>query len=199
MKFAFLLPMVVAMVGSSAHGQEKTDEMSQGMRIASVDVRKVFNEWKYSKESQKKIEDTKESLEKENNDRLAVINEYQMERSRMHQQYKANEGTMSAEDKAKMDAKFRSLGRDAVALEQDRRDFFEKGKRQLANEISSEAKLILDQITQSIQVYALEKKYHMVIETGGHTTRNVPLFVHLEGAVDITDEIITRLNEGEGN
>jgi len=191
MKFAFLLLMVAALVGNIA----QADEMS----MASVDVRKIFNKWKYSIDSQKKINMTKESLEKENNDRLAVINEYQMERSRMHTQFKSDVATMSDTDKKKMDVKFKSLGRDAMALEQDRRDFFEKGKRVLANEVSSEAKLILDRITQTVQVYALEKKYHMVIEMGGHTTRNVPLFVHLEGAVDITDDIIKRLNDTEGN
>jgi Skp family chaperone for outer membrane proteins len=191
MKFAFLLLMVAALVGNIA----QADEMS----MASVDVRKIFNKWKYSIDSQKKINMTKESLEKENNDRLAVINEYQMERSRMHTQFKSDVATMSDADKKKMDIKFRSFGRDAMALEQDRRDFFEKGKRVLANEISSEAKLILDRITQTVQVYALEKKYHMVIEMGGHTTRNFPLFMHLEGAVDITDDIIKRLNDTEGN
>ena len=191
MKFAFLLLMVAALVGNIA----QADEMS----MASVDVRKIFNKWKYSIDSQKKINMTKESLEKENNDRLAVINEYQMERSRMHTQFKSDVATMSDTDKKKMDVKFKSLGRDAMALEQDRRDFFEKGKRVLANEVSSEAKLILDRITQTVQVYALEKKYHMVIEMGGHTTRNLPLFVHLEGAVDITDDIIKRLNDTEGN
>ena len=191
MKFAFLLLMVAALVGNIA----QADEMS----MASVDVRKIFNKWKYSIDSQKKINMTKESLEKENNDRLAVINEYQMERSRMHTQFKSDVATMSDTDKKKMDVKFKSLGRDAMALEQDRRDFFEKGKRVLANEISSEAKLILDRITQTVQVYALEKKYHMVIEMGGHTTRNLPLFMHLEGAVDITDDIIKRLNDTEGN
>ena len=117
----------------------------------------------------------------------------------MHTQFKSDVATMSDADKKKMDIKFRSFGRDAMALEQDRRDFFEKGKRVLANEISSEAKLILDRITQTVQVYALEKKYHMVIEMGGHTTRNLPLFMHLEGAVDITDDIIKRLNDTEGN
>ncbi len=79
------------------------------------------------------------------------------------------------------------------------RDFFEKGKRLLASDISSEVKLILDRINQMVQTYALEKKHHMVVETGGHTTRNLPLFVHLEGAVDITDEVIKRLNDAEGN
>ncbi len=189
MKFAFLLLIVLALAGNISRGDE--------MKIASVDIRKIFDEWKYSISSQNIITETKDSLERENNDRLAVINRYQMERNKLHQTYKKNQETMSEADKKSMDLKFRSLGRDALALEQDRRDFSEKEKRILANEISSQANLILDQISQTIQVYALGKKYDMVIEMGGHTTRNVPLFVHLEGAVDITEEIIKLLNESD--
>jgi len=106
---------------------------------------------------------------------------------------------MSQEDKAKLDEKFLRLRREAMALEQDRRDFLAKAKRALGREVSSEAKLILDKISQAIQDYAMEKEYDMVVETGGHTSRNVPLFVHLEGAVDITDDIIKLLNHAEGN
>jgi len=190
MKFAFLLLIVLALAGNISRADE--------MNIASVDIRKIFNAWDYSIASQKRITEIKDSLEKENNDRLAVISRYQMERNKLHQTYKKNQETMSEADKKAMDLKFRSLGRDALALEQDRRDFSEKEKRILANEISSQAKLILDQISQTVQVYALDKKYHMVIEMGGHTTRNVPLFVYLEGAVDITGDIIKHLNETEG-
>ena len=190
MKFAFLLLIVLALAGNISRADE--------MNIASVDIRKIFDAWDYSIASQKKVAEIKDTLEKENNDRLAVISRYQMERSKLHQTYKQNQKTMSEADKKAMDLKFRSLGRDALALEQDRRDFSEKEKRILANEISSQSKLILDQISQTVQVYALEKKYHMVIEMGGNTTRNVPLFVHLDGAVDITENIIKRLNETEG-
>jgi len=167
------------------------------MNIATVDIRKIFDTWKFSISSQKKVAEIKDSLEKENNDRLAVISRYQMERSKLRQTYIKNQETMSDADKKAMDLKFRSLGRDAVALEQDRRDFSGKEKRILANDISSQANLILDQISQTIQVYALDKKYDMVIEMGGHTTRNVPLFVHLEGSVDITEKIIKLLNESD--
>ena len=191
MKIACLLVMVVALAGNIS----RADEMS----VATVDVREIFEAWEYSIDSQKKIEENKESLERENNDRLAVINQYQMERSKLHQNYTANQESMSDADKKKMDARFRSLGRDAMALEQDRRDFFEKGQQALANEVATEVKLILDRINEMIQTYALEKKFHMVVEAGGHTTRNLPLFVHLEGAVDITDELIKRLNETQGN
>jgi len=189
MKFAFLLLIVLALAGNLSRADE--------MNIATVDIRKIFDTWKFSISSQKKVAEIKDSLGKENNDRLAVISRYQMERSKLRQTYIKNQETMSDADKKAMDLKFRSLGRDAVALEQDRRDFSGKEKRILANDISSQANLILDQISQTIQVYALDKKYDMVIEMGGHTTRNVPLFVHLEGAVDITEKIIKLLNESD--
>lgn len=67
------------------------------------------------------------------------------------------------------------------------RDFNGKAKRNLDLEVSAQSKLILQRITEAVQVYALAEKYDMVIETGGHTTRNLPLFLHLDNAEDITD------------
>ena len=167
---------------------------AEDFRIAKFDVRKIFSDWNYSIESQKKIEDMRAELEEENNARLAAINNLQMQRTKMHQQYQKDAASMTKEQKVKMDTAFRSLGRDALALEQDRRDFFAKGRRHLAGEITSEANLILDRITQEAQVYALEKKFAMVVESGGETTSNTPFFLHLDGAVDITAELIKRLN-----
>ena len=191
MKFFILMALIVAFSGNLVNAGD--------LRIASVDVRKIFNGWQRSVQAKEKIEKTRERLERENNERLAVINQYRMERSKMHQIFKAHSKTMSQEDRDKMDVKFRSLGRDALALEQDRRDFFRKNRRMMMSEVSSQAKLILDQITQLIRAYAEEKKIDMVVEMGGDTTRNVPLFLHLEGAEDITNEIIKRLNQMDEN
>lgn len=167
---------------------------AEDFRIAQFDMRKVFGGWSYSVESKQKIEDKRAELEEENNARLAAINSLQMERTKMHQNYQKNKVSMSGEQKAEMDRKFRSLGRDAMALEQDRRDFFEQGRRRLASEITSEANLILDRITEEAQAYAVEKKFAMVLESGGETTSNTPFFLYLEGASDITEELVKRLN-----
>lgn len=186
MKVSFFAAMAFSVMTSMLSADD--------FRIAEFDVRKIFNEWQYSVESQKKIEDRRSELEEENNARLATINNLQMQRTKMHQDYKKNAASMSDEQKKKMDLTFRRLGRDAMALEQDRRDFFEKGRASLAAEISSEANLILDRITQEAQVYALEKNFAMVVESAGETTSNMPFFLYLEGAVDITDELVKRLN-----
>ena len=50
---------------------------------------------------------------------------------------------------------------------------------------------------KEISIYAKQQNFDMVIEIQGHTTRNLPFFLHLEGAVDITDAIIMRLNQSK--
>ncbi|BDS08996.1 hypothetical protein NT6N_40360 [Oceaniferula spumae] len=190
MKLAALSCLAMLLLGASVSRLQAAE-----LKIATVDVREIFDKWKYATESKEKLEKAREALERENNERLAVINEYQMMRSKMHQKYHADKDSVSAEEKAKLDRQFVSLGRDAFALEENRRDFFSKAKRAHDREVSSQSKLILDRITEAVQVYALEKKYDMVIEMGGYTTRNVPLFVHLDSAQDITAVIIKRLNE----
>jgi len=172
---------------------------AEEMKIASVDVRKVFKSWKFAADSEQKLEKLREALEVENNERMAVINRYQMERSRMQQDFQANKASVTDEEKAKIDKKFIDLGRDAFALEQNRRDFYGKAKRNLDREVTLQSKLILDRIAEAVQVHALAKKYDMVIEMGGHTTRSLPLFVHLDNAEDITDAIIAELNKASDN
>ncbi|MGB0992783.1 MAG: OmpH family outer membrane protein [Akkermansiaceae bacterium] len=170
---------------------------SAQMRTATVDVRKIYNEWKLSKEIQAKIEKKREEVTAQNNDRMAVINQYRLDRNILIQKYQAGEASMTEEEKKKAAAKIRDLGRNASALEQDRIDFFTKVRRSLGNDISFQSRMILERISEAIQVYALEKKYDMVIETGGQTTRHVPFFMYIEGSVDITEEILTRLNSAE--
>ena len=85
---------------------------AEQMKIASVDVRKIFKGWKFAIESERKLEAARESLERENNERRAVINQYQMQRNKMHQEYQANKASVTPEEKAKLDREFIDLGRD---------------------------------------------------------------------------------------
>ncbi|MBT8036807.1 MAG: OmpH family outer membrane protein [Verrucomicrobiae bacterium] len=191
MKFACFLLLAVTLAG----GISRADQM----RVATVNVRQIFDAWNDSIQSQETFKQAKKALDQENSDRLAVIKQHQIARTKLHQEFKANHASMSDAEKNKLDARYRSLGRDATALEQDRLDFLKKGEREWARAISSESKLILDRIHQAVQVYALEKKYQMVVESGGQTTRDLPLFVHLAGAVDITSDVIDRLNQPKEN
>ena len=187
MKFVLLLLLSTLLSMNTSRADD--------MRIATADVSKIFDNWNFSIKSKEKLQKLEELIEKENNDRLAVIQRLQVMRGRMAEKFTQNAAAMSAEDKSKMNNEYLSMGLELKALERDRRDFLENEERRVFKERISVARSILDRINEAIQVYALGKKYHMVIEAGGHSTRSVPLFLHLEGAVDISDEIISKLNE----
>lgn len=159
-----------------------------------MDVRRIFNAWEYSQESRAKLDKRREALERENNERRARIKQYQARQAEVRKDYLERSKSLSPEEQQELERSYKSIGRDALALEQDRRDFYMEAKRSLDREVSAEARFIIDKIKEAVQVHALEKKYDMVVESGGHTTLHVPLFLHLEGAVDLTDEIIKRLN-----
>lgn len=181
-----LVPLYLWGATFSAQGEE--------MKIASVDVKKVFDEWIYASEIESQFNGALKALEQANRDRLAVISQYQRKRDQTRQKYWSQADKISAGEKAKLSLKIVTLGRDAVALEQNRRDFHLQAKRSLNREYTAKSKLILDKIAEAVQVYALEAKYDMVVEMGGETTRNLPFFVHLDGSEDITQVIIKRLN-----
>ena len=163
-------------------------------KVAHFNVRKIFDAWTYSVDKQQEIEDRRAELEEENNNRLATINELQVQRAKMHQNYQKNAKSMTKEEKVSIGKKFKSLGRDVVALEQDRLDFLIRVRRELANESSSQMNLVLDRIIEEAKAYAEEKKISMLVESGGETTSSTPFFIHLDGAKDITKELIKRLN-----
>ena len=181
-----LAPLYLWGATFSAQGEE--------MKIASVDVKKVFDEWGYASDAESQFNGALKALEQANRDRLVVISQYQRKRDQARQKYWSQADKISAKKKAKLSLEIVTLRRDAVALEQNRRDFYFQAKRSLNREYTAKSKLILDKIAEVVQVYAFKAKYDMVIEMGGETTRSLPFFVHLDGAEDITPMIVKRLN-----
>lgn len=187
MKVALLLLMTVLLTSGFSHADD--------MRIATVDIRKIFDKCVFSKKSELELRKISELLDKENNDRSAVIHERQLELDRISQKFKEGVAMMSAEDKTRMKDRHLRMSREVWALKRDQQEFLAQRNRKLFDEGTVVAKSILSRISEAVQVYAREKKFDMVIEIGGHSTYDTPLFLYLEGAVDISDEIIARLNK----
>ena len=164
---------------------------AQEMKVASLNVREVFDGWDFAEKEKKRFAKARKALEKENSKRKAVIRDYQSKQDKI---YKSKD-KLSEEERKELDRKFFNLGRDIVALKQDRRYFYAQGKLDLDKEEAAQSKRLLERISETVQVYALAEKYDMVIEEGGHTTSQLPFFLHLDDAKDITKAIIKRLGD----
>ena len=164
---------------------------AQEMKVASLNVREVFDGWDFAEKEKKRFAKARKALEKENSQRKEVIRDYQSKQDKI---YKSKD-KLSEEERKELDRKFFNLGRDIVALKQDRRYFYAQSKLDLDKEEAAQSKRLLERISETVQVYALAEKYDMVIEEGGHTTSQLPFFLHLDDAKDITKAIIKRLGD----
>ena len=164
---------------------------AQEMKVASLNVREVFDGWDFAEKEKKRFAKARKALEKENSKRKEVIRDYQSKQDKI---YKSKD-KLSEEERKELDRKFFNLGRDIVALKQDRRYFYAQGKLDLDKKEAAQSKRLLERISETVQVYALAEKYDMVIEEGGHTTSQLPFFLHLDDAKDITKAIIKRLGD----
>ncbi len=164
---------------------------AQEMKVASLNVREVFDGWDFAEKEKKRFAKARKALEKENSKRKEVIRDYQSKQDKI---YKSKD-KLSEEERKELDRKFFNLGRDIVALKQDRRYFYAQSKLDLDKEEAAQSKRLLERISETVQVYALAEKYDMVIEEGGHTTSQLPFFLHLDDAKDITKAIIKRLGD----
>lgn len=164
------------------------------IKVASVDVRKIFNTWEYASKVEVKMEQKRASLDREDSERRAAINKYKAERNQLVQQYRANGEDLTREEVEKLDQKYLNLSRDVDTLEENRKAFYKKRELSIARDATAQSEKILGKISKAVQAHAKSARYDMVVDVSGYTSSHTSLFMHIHQAVDITDIIIRRLN-----
>jgi len=187
-KLAFFLLISIMLSAGLVQGHD--------LKVASVDVGKIFNHWDFTIRFEDKIENLKKSLTVKNEGRVKVIKNLVQKQRDLSEQYQKKAGTMSSVEKAEVDASYKNIGREIKALERERVAYVKREQTKLTEMEKTTSQSILKRIHDRIKVFAKQNDYDMVIEMKGETTQNLPFFLHLEGSVDITDTIIMQLNQG---
>jgi Skp family chaperone for outer membrane proteins len=187
-KLAFFLLISIMLSADLVQGHD--------LKVASVDVGKIFNHWDFTIRFEDKIENLKKSLTVKNEGRVKVIKNLVQKQRDLSEQYQKKAGTMSSVEKAEVDASYKNIGREIKALERERVAYVKREQTKLTEMEKTTSQSILKRIHDRIKVFAKQNDYDMVIEMKGETTQNLPFFLHLEGSVDITDTIIMQLNQG---
>lgn len=187
-KLAFFLLISIMLSADLVQGHD--------LKVASVDVGKIFNHWDFTIRFEDKIENLKKSLAVKNEGRVKVIKNLVQKQRDLSEQYQKKAGTMSSVEKAEVDASYKNIGREIKTLERERIAYVKREQTKLTEMEKTTSQSILKRIHDRIKVFAKQNDYDMVIEMKGETTQNLPFFLHLEGSVDITDTIIMQLNQG---
>lgn len=181
-----LIPVLVLFVGTSAFAQ---------LRIATVDLGRVFTNYWKTKEAQTAIDEHQAEIEKSDKDKIANFNKAKEDYQKVLDS--VNDPAISAAERDKRqkdaEAKLRDLKEQDDSLQE-----FERGSR---TELAEQYKRTLDNIIADIRVVVSARAkadgYTMVINTSAQGANGTPTVLYcVPGDNDLTDAIIKQINVG---
>ena len=176
--------LMLALTGATAFAAES--------RTATIDLRKVFDEYWKTKEADAALKDRAAEMDKQNkslmDDYKKAAEEYQKLLS------SANDMAVSAEERAK-----RKTAADAKKLElQENEQTIESFRRQAGSTLDEKKRQmrdkILGEIRTAINAKAKAAGYSIVFDSAGESANATPVLIYTNGENDITDEILSQLN-----
>jgi outer membrane protein len=182
-----ILPAVLLMtfLSSSALAQTK---------IATVDLRKLFDNYYKTKLAQADIQERKESLEK---DDKAMLDDFKKANDE-YQQLLAQTGDQAISDDERDRRK--QAAADQLKELQDRKTAIDQYERQAQATLSDQLQRMRDKVLVDIQAAVTARAkaggYSIVLDTAAQSITSTAVVVYHDGEDDLTDDVLKQLNAG---
>ncbi|HVF71766.1 MAG TPA: OmpH family outer membrane protein [Chthoniobacterales bacterium] len=165
-----------------------------GPKIGTVELDRIFKEYKKTKESEKKINEAKDAAKKEYDERVESYKKALDEINKLNQQL--DSPALSADKKTSM-AKDRD---DKIAniknMERELNEFRQTRERQLQEQMMRMRESIVKEITEVVMERVRASGYDMVFDKSGLSTNGVPVLLQAKDSFDFTAEVSAALNKG---
>jgi outer membrane protein len=181
--FAFLV-----LFSNNSHAQQPVAQL----KIASVDMSKVFAEYYKTKKANSELATTASGYEKELKDRAGELQRLEEEGKKLKEESEnpAFTDEKRAEKRKVFDTKrseFRLLAEQLQNLRTDR-------QRELKDREGKVRNSLVDEISKVIQDKAKKEGFSLVLDKTGLTFSGVPSVIYVQESMDITGEVIRILN-----
>ena len=167
---------------------------AQRLKIATVDMQKLFKEYHRTTEEQQKFSEEFARIQKENNERLASIRK--LEEDLQVLKKKIEDPTLGDNVKLEKRKEFQLKLDEAKAMDRERREFL--GRRTRALELKKQASMqgILEEIRKRIVDHSKKEDFDYVFDKSGQSANQVPFLLYTKDATDITAALLSKLNKG---
>lgn len=180
-----LLTLVLSCLATSAFAQG---------RIATVDLRKSFDNYWRTKQADASLKDQATDMEKEHKGFLDDWNKAKEEYQKMLAA--ASDQAVSTEERDRRKAaaekkllEIKELEQTIAQYERQARTTLEEKKRRMRDNILGEIRAVVND-------RAKRGGYALVLDTTAETPNNTPVVVFSNGENDLTDEVLKQLNAG---
>jgi outer membrane protein len=187
MKKFLLLTAAMALALPAASNAQGT------LKVGTVDMNRAFKEYNKTKDSEKKINEAKDSAKKEYDDRAENYKKALDEINKLNQQLdspalSADKKTSMAKERDDKIANIKNMEREINELRQTR-------ERQLQEQAMRMRENIVKEITDVIMDRVKSSGYDLVFDKSGPSMNGVNVVIHSKDNMDFTTDVITALNK----
>jgi outer membrane protein len=162
------------------------------MKIATVDLRKIFDNYYKTKQADEILKKEAEDVQKDRKDMIEKYKNLEADWKKLID--RANDQAISSEerDKAKQQAEKRLV--ELRETEQAVNDYDRVAQQKLFEKKKLKWDAIVGEIRQVVNAKSKSAGYNLVIDVSGDTMNNTPMVLYTDGQSDVTDMILKELN-----
>ncbi|HEX5397489.1 MAG TPA: OmpH family outer membrane protein, partial [Verrucomicrobiae bacterium] len=185
--------LMLTVMGSSALAQTK---------IATVDMRQLFNNYWKTKQAQAALQDQRDRLDKDDQDMRASLKKLNDEYQQLLTQ--ANDQTISADERTRRNQAAADKLKQAQDLQTQITKYEQTAQSNISDQIQRMSEKVMADIQNHVNEAAKAAGYTLVLNTsstsinlGGGASINIPSpVVYSGGQTDITADVLKQLNAG---
>ncbi len=163
------------------------------LKIATVDMNKLFEGYYKTEETQKEINVERARVQKENEERLEKIRTLQDKIQDIRK--KIDDPSLGEAKKMELVKSFEETKQEGIALDRERREFLERRNAALMEKTRDDMKIILDELNEVILAASKADAYDYVFNKTAVGGNQVPFLLYSKDAVDITEQLSAKLAE----
>lgn len=185
----FLTPVIVAALALSA----VPSAIAQQIKIGTVDMKRVFQDYYKTKEAEKKVNEDKATAKKELDERKAKQRELMqkyVDDKKVAEDKLVNEELRQQKIKA-----LQGTANEIKALEREIDEFTRRRESQLQEQVVRMRKGLLEDIKIRVEELSKKNNYDLVFDKSGMSPSGVPFLLHTRDAVDFSTEVLGELNK----
>ena len=162
--------------------------------VATVDMKKLFEEYHLTKGAQGKVKEDQAVIAKQNNMKLADIRKIADKIEELSKMI--DDGTTAPKLKEKHVAERTLQANKGNALENRRREWLNSRNTAINENIRTEMRMILAQIQDKVEAYARDNDVDMIFDKSARGTTQTLFLAFSKDQFDITSALLETLNKG---
>ncbi|MFC4994574.1 OmpH family outer membrane protein [Rubritalea tangerina] len=170
-----------------------TSAVAEELKIASVNMEKLFNEFHMTKKVQAQVKVDQERIQKDNASRLEHIRGLQAEIEKLSKQ--RSDATISDKKRLEIERQIKLKVSEGNAADNERRQWLQRQSKALGEQTAEEQRVILEKIQGKIADYAREQDLDMVVDQSSRSATRTPVFAFMKDKYDVTEILLKDLNK----